>query len=79
MQNALEKIKEKYALDDEEQELKKMVNFTESNAKFRLDVVCENGFRYSMKFTSKESLAREVSALERCAVYDKRNFEIINL
>lgn len=76
MKKALEKIEEKFALSHEEQELKEMIEYNSKNARFKLDVTCDNGYKYSLKYTTKESLQREIVSIERNQSWDKRNYTV---
>ena len=77
MKKALEKIEERFAMSHEERELKEMVDYTNANALFKLEVTCNNGFKYSSKHVSRESLQREIDSIERNKSWDKREYEVI--
>lgn len=76
MKEALKKIEEKFALSHEEQELKEMIEYNSKNARFKLDVTCDNGYKYSLKYTTEESLRREIASIERNQSWDKRNYTV---
>ena len=76
MKEALKKIEEKFALSHEEQELKEMIEYNSNNARFKLDVTCDNGYKYSLKYTTEESLRREIASIERNQSWDKRNYTV---
>ena len=79
MKKALEKIEERFAMSHEERELKEIIDYTNANALFKLEVTCSNGFKYSSKHVSRKSLQREIDSIERNKSWDKRAYEVITI